>query len=153
MLRQDTLCKGGERQERGCSMATTMRCADCGREYEPASGDPDFTEDCPGCGSELVSVMRCESCPILSIDYVRQTTNAGRLLERVLDLDFATKRFKVDIEQVTAEEMTGLKVLEQERWKWERERTERQQQQAAIEARKQEAQRRARERAGRYGGV
>jgi hypothetical protein len=73
---------------------------------------------------------------------MRAVSPAGRLLERVLELDFDTQRFTVSWGDVTAEEAAALKILVQERDKYtaERHKTEREEQQA--EARMQERQRR-----------
>lgn len=62
-----------------------------------------------------MSLKRCEDCPVDDLAYVRSTSRAGRLLDRVLALDFSVKHFRLSWSEVTVEEMSGLQVLEQER--------------------------------------
>lgn len=62
---------------------------------------------------------------MLDLEFVRETSEAGRLLERVLGLDWDSKRFNFDLEKVTCEDARALKILEQERNKWEKEESER----------------------------
>ena len=67
---------------------------------------------------------------MLIVNHIRETSPAGRLLERVLDLDFDTQRFQVDWSDISAEEAAALKILAQERDKWNREETDRQRDEA-----------------------
>lgn len=99
-----------------------MRCAECDARWEPESGDTDFPGSCPGCGKTTTALVdRCDTCPVLMIEHIRMTTPAGRLLERVLELDFDSQKFKVDLGAVTMEEREGLKILMQERAKFDKE--------------------------------
>lgn len=72
---------------------------------------------CTYCGSSGIKLLRCSDCPVLDLAHARSTSPAGRLLERLLDLDFAVKHFRVDWGQISAEEVAGLKILDQERTK------------------------------------
>ncbi len=59
---------------------------------------------------------------------MRATTEAGRLLERTLELDFDCERFRVGWGEITCEEAGALKILKQERDKWQREDSKERQQ-------------------------
>lgn len=61
---------------------------------------------------------------MLPIEYARQTSHAGRLLNCILERQFDVKNFSVDWADVTAEEVTGLRILEQEQQKHLNERQE-----------------------------
>ena len=118
-MREDDLCDGHEHQARGCPRVSKLKCTECGTLYDPRLGDVSLAAPpCPACGMTAAVVERCDTCPVLEVGRVRAQTAAGRLLERVLELDFETRRFKIDWSEVTAEEAVGLKVLEQEREKW-----------------------------------
>ena len=47
----------------------------------------------------------------------------GRLLNRLLDLEFAVGKFRVDWADVTAEEALGLRILADERDRYQREQS------------------------------
>ena len=85
---------------------------------------------------------RCDTCPIVSLERVRERSEAGRLLERVLELDFDTQRLKIGWDEITCEEDAGLKILVQERTKWQNEETSRKQEEAEAQRRIQEMARR-----------
>ena len=106
-----------------------MRCSDCGVTWE--CDDPgttgaliDYTGACEQCGSRAVVLDRCAHCPVLAVEHYRSITQAGRLLDRVLDLDFDMKHLHIPWSDVTAEEVMGIKILDQERDKWQRETVE-----------------------------
>lgn len=80
-------------------------------------------------------MLRCPNCPVLEVETARMSTPAGRLLERVLDLDFDTKHFRIDWSDITAEEAMALKILEQERAKYERESAVRTREEAEMQQR------------------
>lgn len=95
------------------------------------------------CGSSSLLLNRCVTCPTLEVEHARATSPAGRLLERVLELDFDTQRFAVPWGDVTAEEAMALKVLVQERDKWTAELRKREADDADMRRRVEGAQRRA----------
>ena len=76
---------------------------------------------CPQCGARQFTVNRCDRCPITELEYVRAHSAAGRLFERVLELEFDCNHLAVPWEDVTAEEVKGLQVLEAERDRYARE--------------------------------
>jgi hypothetical protein len=80
-------------------------------------------------------VERCDSCPVTKIEQVRATTFAGRLLTRIWDLDFDSKHIRFGSDEVTEEEIMGLRILAQERVKYEKEVWEERQRQAEMERR------------------
>jgi hypothetical protein len=55
------------------------------------------------------------------MEYVRTHSNAGRLFERVLELEFSCNNFVVPWSDVTAEEAVGLQILKDERDRYQRE--------------------------------
>jgi hypothetical protein len=79
---------------------------------------------------------------LLSLEHIRATSPTGGLLERVLDLDFDTSKFKVDWADVPEDVAMGLKILDQERRKHEMEERKRQQEEFDLQQRTQAAQRR-----------
>lgn len=87
---------------------------------------------------------RCYSCPVAGIEHARAISAAGRLLERVLDLDFDTQRFKIGWDDVTCEEASALKILVQERNKWEREDADKKREEAELDRRMHDMQQRRR---------
>ena len=116
------MCQGGEKQQRDCPNATVIKCTECGTRYDAPF--PESPPPCPSCKSTAGILQRCERCPVLEIEHVRSHSAAGALLERVLELDFDAKHFRIGWDEVTAEEAWGLKVLDQERGKWQKEDTE-----------------------------
>lgn len=121
LLRDTDLCKGGDAQQRSCPLALTAHCESCGSTWDaPETGPSDsklsaYTGDCPSCASSSIRLLRCDSCPVAAVERHRRTTQAGRLLERVLELDFDTEHFAVPWDAVTCEDNAALKVLAQER--------------------------------------
>lgn len=75
--------------------------------------------------------------------HARSTSPAGRLLERVLDLDFSVKHLRVGWDAVTVEEVAGLKILDQERAKKLTEDQKSEQEKWEMQRRQEEAQRKA----------
>jgi len=71
-------------------------------------------------------VERCEQCPLHQLDLARNNSEAGRLLNRALELDFAAESFSVPWSEVKHVDVKALQVLRQERetYKNERQRDE-----------------------------
>lgn len=118
-MRAHELCEGGEEGPGGCPNANDVTCGKCGlrREVE----DTGAPGDCPQCGGRQFTVNRCERCPVNELEYVRAHSGAGRLFERVLELEFDCDHFAVPWGDVTAEEVRGLQILKEERARYERE--------------------------------
>ena len=121
-VRSHELCDGGEDGPRGCPDANDVTCQKCGfvREVE----DTAAPGVCPQCGDRQFTVNRCERCPVNELEYVRTHSSAGRLFERVLELEFDCANFAVPWDQVTAEEVKGLQALKEERDRYQREMVE-----------------------------
>jgi hypothetical protein len=81
----------------------------------PRVGDTNAPGACPQCGGWQFIVNRCGHCLLDDLDYVRTHSVAGRLFERVLELEFDTEHFSIPWSDVTAEEVRGLQVLKEER--------------------------------------
>lgn len=79
-----------------------------------------ITEPCPSCDQTASAAERCESCPVVEVEYYRMSTATGQLLDRVLEHEFDTKHYHVDPGDVSAEVREGLKILEGERTRWEK---------------------------------
>ena len=95
----------------------------CDGGEEGPRGRPDANEvTCPQCGGRQLAVNRCARCPVNELEYVRAHSAAGRLFERVLELEFDCAHFAVPWDEVTAEEVGGLQVLQDERERYQRER-------------------------------
>ena len=77
---------------------------------------------CPACQHLEFDCERCASCKQPELERARAESEAGQMLNRLLELDFLTERFKVGLEDVTAEEARGLIVLKEERARREREK-------------------------------
>jgi hypothetical protein len=86
---------------------------------------------------------RCESCPVVEVEYYRSTTSTGQLLDRVLEHEFDCKHYRVDPGDVSAEVREGLKVLEHERARWEKETREKADQERQEQQSVREMQRRS----------
>ena len=97
----------------------------------------------------MLKPVRCATCPVAEIEYRRAVSPAGRLLERVLELDFDLKHFKLTLSDITVEERDALSILEQERSKWDKEESDRRRDEWDQQRRSDEARRQA----GRTGGV
>ena len=135
-LRRDSICKGGQDQARGCPVASTVRCTGCGVVWEcDDTGPADkrlslYTGHCESCGSSSVRLDRCEGCPVVVLDACRSSSNAGRLLDRVLEVEFDLKHGLAHMDLVTCEERDALRALEQERARWEHEEHKRMREEA-----------------------
>lgn len=118
-VRAHELCDGGEDGPRGCPDANDVTCQKCGtrREVEDTSAPG----ECPQCGGRQFVVNRCDRCPMNELEYVRAHSGAGRLFERLLELEFDCAHFSVPWNEVTAEEVRGLQVLKEERERYLRE--------------------------------
>jgi hypothetical protein len=58
------------------------------------------------------------------LEWVRSHSNAGRLFERVLELEFDVEHFAVSWGEITAEEVRGLQVIKEERDRFKREQAD-----------------------------
>jgi hypothetical protein len=76
---------------------------------------------CPHCGFWEYTVNRCSHCRLDDLDHVRSHSVAGRLFERVLELEFDAAHFSVPWSDVTAEEVRGLQIVKEERERYRRE--------------------------------
>ena len=120
-IRASELCGGGEDGPAACPDANDVTCGKCGlvRTVDDTTA-PGACE----CGSVQCTVNRCDHCPVNELEYVRAHSNAGRLFERLLELEFDTKHFSVPWSDVTVEEQRGLQLLEEERDKYRRQQSE-----------------------------
>jgi hypothetical protein len=118
-VRAAELCDGGEDGPHGCPDANDVTCRECGHVYEVE--DTNCIPPCENCGAKGARVNRCAHCALNDLDYARSHTAAGRLLNRVMDIEFDVAKFKVDWADVTAEEALGLRILADERDRYQRE--------------------------------
>lgn len=118
-MRTADLCDGGADGPLGCGRANDAKCKQCGavRFVE----DTNVLGSCPECGSRNSVAERCARCPLDDLDYARAHSAAGRLLNRLLDLEFKLKRLQVPWTEITEEEIKGLQTLESERENYHRE--------------------------------
>ena len=79
---------------------------------------------CPQCGGWQFTVNRCAHCKLDDLDYARTHSNAGRLFERLLELEFDAAHFSIPWTDVTAEEVRGLQILKEERDRYQREQAQ-----------------------------
>ena len=118
VLRAQSICAGSEEgpeshwSRRGCHTADRVRCV-CGHTWRDE--DPSQPRKCERCGALPLVVERCDTCPLNTMDEARNRTPAGHLLDRVIDLDFASDAFTVDYRSVTADLFIGLKMFREER--------------------------------------
>lgn len=89
---------------------------------------------CSMCGSSAIQALRCQECPLAQLDYIRERSAAGRLLERALDLRFDLD-IGVQVPDITAEEDLALKVMKQESAKWEKEMSDKDRREREAEQR------------------
>jgi predicted RNA-binding Zn-ribbon protein involved in translation (DUF1610 family) len=120
-VRAEDLCDGGEDGPHGCPDANDVTCIACGHVYEVE--DTNCIPACPNCGGKGGRVERCARCPLNDLDYARSHSAAGRLLNRLMDLEFDVGKFRVDWADVTAEEALGLRILADERDRRQREQS------------------------------
>ncbi len=69
----------------------------------------------------MATVNRCGRCGLDDLDDARTYSNAGRLFERLLELEFDATHFSIPWSDVTAEEVRGLQILKEERDRHHRE--------------------------------
>lgn len=121
-VHQGDLCDGGEDGPRKCPSANDVICGACGcrREVE----DTTAPGKCPQCGDWKFTVDRCGHCHLHDLDYAREHSSAGRLFERLLELEFDSQHFAIPWSDVTAEEVRGLQILKSERDRYQREQHE-----------------------------
>jgi hypothetical protein len=141
-LRAEELCRGEEHGASQCPLADTVKCVACEYRWQPESGDVNVPDRCPNCDQNASVAERCESCPVVEVEYYRRSTSTGQLLDRVLEHDFDAKHYRIDPGGISAEVREGLKVLETERTRWERETREKADQEREERQRVQEMQRR-----------
>lgn len=96
-----------------------MTCGKCGRQR--TVGDTNAPGACPHCGGWHYTVNRCSHCRLDDLDHARSHSAAGRLFERVLELEFDAAHFSIPWSDVTAEEVRGLQILKEERERYQRE--------------------------------
>jgi len=118
-VRSADLCGGGEDGPQGCPDANDVTCRQCGHVYEVE--DTNCIPPCGNCGEKGARANRCSRCPLNDLDYARSHSAAGRLLNRIMDMEFDVAKFKVDWADVTAEEAHGLRILADERDQYQRE--------------------------------
>lgn len=70
-------------------------------------------------------MIRCSDCPVLKLEKDRSTTEAGRMLEIALDLDYASTTFKIGWDEVPALDATAVRILKLERDNYHKELMER----------------------------
>ncbi|MGD0497533.1 MAG: hypothetical protein ABSC23_03755 [Bryobacteraceae bacterium] len=121
-LRAHELCDGGEDGPRGCPDANEVTCQKCGKVREV--DDTTAPGSCPECGDRNCTINRCDHCPMSELEWVRSHSNAGRLFERVLELEFDVEHFAVSWGEITAEEVRGLQVIKEERDRFKREQAD-----------------------------
>jgi hypothetical protein len=118
------LCDGGADGPRGCPDANDVTCGGCGRARTVE--DANVPGACPQCGSRQCTLNRCGRCALDELDHARTHSNAGRLFERLLELEFDAAHFSIPWSDVTAEEVCGLQILREERDRYQREQMEKQ---------------------------
>jgi len=116
------LCDGGVDGPQGCPDANDVTCGKCG--LARTVGDTNAPGACPQCGGWQFTVNRCAHCRLDDLDYARTHSNAGRLFERLLELEFDATHFSIPWSDVTAEEVRGLQILKEERDRYQREQAQ-----------------------------
>lgn len=76
-------------------------------------------------------------CPLEELDFHRENSPAGRLLDRALRLDSVVADFQIPWSEVTVEEVKALRVLREERRNLEIEQRQQQEDQARLERMRQ----------------
>jgi len=141
VLRAEEMCRGGEEEgASGCPLADTVHCVSCDHEWKPE--DVAVVEACPSCRQRAATVNRCESCAVNEVQYYREHTATGQLLERVLEHDFDAEHYGVDPGSVPADLREGLKIFRNERFRWEKETREKAEQRREEQRRLREMQQR-----------
>ena len=67
---------------------------------------------CPDCGSRNTTLHRCSHCPFTALAEVRATSDAGKLLELVLELDDTVSTYKIGWKDGQTEQAIGLRILQ-----------------------------------------
>ena len=118
-IHAEELCDGGADGPRGCPDANDVRCGKCGRVRTVE--DANVPGECLDCGSRLCTIIRCRHCKLDDLDDARNYSHAGRLFERLLELEFDAHHFSIPWTEVTVEEVKGLQILKEERERYQRE--------------------------------
>ncbi|MEO8715635.1 MAG: hypothetical protein ABI369_11535 [Acetobacteraceae bacterium] len=71
-----------------------------------------------------ITVNRCMYCKLDDLDHARTHSNAGRLFERLLHLEFDAAHFSIPWSDVTAEKVRGLAILKEERDRYQRQQAQ-----------------------------
>ncbi len=69
--------------------------------------DTNVPGTCPNCDSRQYTINRCDRCGLDDLEDARAHSNAGRLFERLLELEFGAQHFSIPWTDVTAEELRG----------------------------------------------
>ena len=101
-----------------CPYANDVVCSNCG--LEERVPDTNILE-CTECDSR-VTVKRCSQCPLTKLDEVRAESDAGRILEVILELDNAATNYRVGWDEIEADHARYIAILKEERGKWELEK-------------------------------
>ena len=123
-------------------MAETVCCVFCEYCWQPESGDVTVPGRCPSCEQNASVAERCESCPVVEVEFYRSISLTGQLLNRVLEHEFDCKHYRVEPGSVLADVREGLQVLEQERERWQKEIREKAEQEHQERQRVSDLQRR-----------
>src|SRR5579884_2869367 len=107
------MCNGENGEPDQCPAARDVKCIHCGWQW--SSVDVFNPGRCPHCLEYGFRIERCEICPIRALDDARENSQAGKLLGRLLELEFNSERFRIGWNEVTATEARGLHVLKSER--------------------------------------
>ena len=121
-MRAAELCDGDVDGPRGCPDANDVTCGKCG--FGRTVGDTNAPGPCPQCGGWRFTGNRCTHCKLDDLDHARTHSNAGRLFERLLELEFDAGHFSIPWSDVTAEEVRGLQILKEERDRYQREQAQ-----------------------------
>jgi predicted RNA-binding Zn-ribbon protein involved in translation (DUF1610 family) len=123
-IHAEELCDGGADGPRGCPDANDVTCGKCGSVR--TADDTNAPGACPHCGDWQFTINRCAHCKLDDLDDARAHSAAGRLFERLLELEFDAAHFSIPWSDVTAEEVRGLQILKEERDRYQRERVQKQ---------------------------
>jgi len=123
-IHADELCDGAADGSHGCPDANDVTCGKCG--VRRSVGDTNAPGPCPHCGDWQFTVNRCSHCKLDDLDDARVHSAAGRLFERLLELEFDAARFSILWSDVTAEEVRGLQILKEERDRYQRDQAKKQ---------------------------
>jgi predicted RNA-binding Zn-ribbon protein involved in translation (DUF1610 family) len=121
-VRAGELCDGGADGPRGCPDANDVAGGKC--RVVRTVEDTNAPGACPQCGGWQFTVNRCAHCKLDDLDYARSHSNAGRLFERLLELEFDAAHFSIPWSDVTAKEVRGLQILKEERDRYQREQSQ-----------------------------